>query len=682
MQGEREETDGPTTQWDGLDAWTRATGLAVPRPPGPAAGWTSLLEVLGPYRVMAWSPVAVPVLDQRTLVAWLRAIGRPVHGVEQRAYLLVSPVPQHPDPEGVLLRLLGHGDPGVRAGAARVLGTGQHPGAAAGLLRGLAGPTEEERAEAMRALGALGDADAVEALLECDGSPALDGHRLGALAALAERWGWGAVDAQLEGPGRARAVLRAVASGDEAAVASPLRGDDEGLRSGVGACVAARPALAARMAPQLLDALVAQPGLDGQHGLIRALGAGGEEGVERLGELLTHPAWGVRTAAAMALGQAGPAAARVDAALRRALSDDHADVQREAALARQLAGREPAAMAARLARRVGRTHGFLERVRQGGGSLGPFDAVLYDAPPTLELLARLTTPHDPDVLAVSALWLGGRLGAVAGPTLAATAIDHHRRVPLPLRRAAAAGALLSGAAPSGGVVHRLLLAHDPQRAGLGLDGSGLVAHAGELAALALGDPDAVVRWAAVQALRGLGDGAAPYRAVLGRVAETDPAAAVREEARHGQLVPFRGAGRPQGVVAVLRPPLDAAGRGGPALLALASRAPDVAFDLAMGLLDHDLRPLAVAAAKVVGQVAAQSPDRAGVWCREGLRRLQDPGWACREVGAWVLAGLAEAPVAEALREETVEALEASASADPDDDVRRAAAAAVATWRRA
>lgn len=679
MQGE--ETDVLGMQWGGLDAWTRATGLPVPRPPGPPEGWTHVLDVLGPYRVMARAPVAVPVLDQGTLVAWLRALGRPVHGVEQRAYLLVSPVPRHPDPEGVLLQLLGHGDPGVRGGAARLLGTGRHPRAAAALLRGLAGPTEEERAETMRALGAVGDADAVEAVLNGEGSPALDGHRLGALAALAERLGWGVLDAQLEGPGRARALLRAVVSGDEATVVSSLRGGDEGLRHGVGACVAARPALAARMASELLDALVAQPGVDSQHGLIRALGAGGEEGVERLGELLHHPAWEVRTASAMALGQAGPAAAGVDAALRRALSDADADVQREAALARQLAGREPAAMAARLARRVGRTHGFLERVRRSGGSLGPFDAVLYDTPPTLELLARLTTPHDPDVLAVSALWLGARLGAMAGPTLGAMAADHQRRVPLLLRRASAAGGLVSGSAPSEGVVQRLLLAHDPQRAGLGLDGSGLRPHAGELAALALGDPDAVVRWAAVQALRGLGEGAAPFGAVLDRVAETDPSEAVRDEARHGQPVPFRQGGHPQHVAAVLHPQLDAAGRGGPALLALASRAPEVAFDLAMGLLDHDLRPLAVSAAKVVGQVAAQSPDLAGAWCREGLRRLQDPGWACREVGAWLLAGLAEAPVAEALREEAVEALEASASADPDDDVRRAAAAAAAIWRR-
>jgi hypothetical protein len=258
--------------------------------------------------------------------------------------------------------------------------------------------------------------------------------------------------------------------------------------------------------------------------------------------------------------------------------------------------------------------------------------------------------------------------------------DHHQRVPLSLRRASAAGAWAAGATPSGGVVHRLLLAHEPRLPGLGLDGSGLGPHAGTLASLALDDPDEVVRWSAVQALRGLGPAAAPYLPVLDRIAVRDAAESVRQEARHARAVGFSGGAQADRVAAVLHPAIDAPGRGGPALLALAGEAPEAAFDLAAGLLDHDLRPLAVAAAQVVGRVASRDPQHAGAWCRDGLRRLQHPAWGCREVGAYLLAALAEARLPEGLAEEAFEALVASASSEPDDDVRRAAGRAVAAWR--
>lgn len=383
----------------------------------------------------------------------------------------------------------------------------------------------------------------------------------------------------------------------------------------------------------------------------------------------------------MALAFAGPAAAQVDGALRSALSDDDADVQREAALARQLAGRDPVGMTARLARRVVRTHGFVERVQELGGSLGPFDAVLYGREPSPELLARLTSPHDVDVSTVAALWIGRR-GAWGATTLDAMATDRHQRVPLSLRRGAAAGRLASGGPPSeGGVLARLLLAHDPLQPGRGVDGSALAPHGAELAALALGDPDGSIRWSAVQALRDLGAASAPFLPVLDRVAVTDPVAEVREEARWARPPGFRVADPASRLAVVLHGGGDGSASGGAELLALSLEAPELAFSLARGLLDHDRRPLAVAAARVVGKAAARDAAAAVRWAHEGLRRLADGGWAQREVGAYLLGALG-GTVPEGLRDEVLEALSAAAASDPDDDVQAAAEAASAAWRRA
>ncbi len=660
-------------RWEGLLAWERATGLTIPRPPGPLAGWTTLLQVVGPFRALARRPVDVPVLDALTLRAWLQALGRPVHDAEQRPLLLLSPVPAEPDPESVLLRLLGHPDPSVRAGAARVLGAGSHGGAAAGLLRLVEAPTPDERVEAALGLGRLGGPDVVARFPQVDDEASVDGARLEAVGTLAARHGWAALEPLLEGSGRVRALCRAVRAGR----VDGLRHDEEALRHGVGLCLAASAEVVAEQAAAVAEVLVVHPGVDSQRGVIRALGAGGEEGVELAAEMLGHEDWAVRTAGAMVLQEVGGAAGQVDGALRRALADADADVQREAALARQLAGRDPEAMAARMARRVVRTHGFVERVRRLGGCLGAFDAVVHDRVPDEELLARLTSPHDGDVACVAALWLGVCLGERARSTFAHMAVDRHHRVPLPLRRAAAAAAM-GGVPAVGGVVHRLLLAHDPGATGLGLDGAHLGGHGGELAALALGDPDAQVRWSAVRALRGLGEGVAPHRAVLERVAMADPVDVVRDEARFAVPATWRAEGAGDRLADVLHP--DGAGGGGPQLLALALSEPERAFALARGLLDHDLRPLGVAAARVVGQVAAR--DGQGVpWCGDALRRLVEPSWQAREVAATLLEALAGAELPAGLADEALEALEVTAENDPDDDVRGAASRALVAWRQ-
>jgi len=662
-----------------LRAWLDAVRWALPMPPGDASGWGSLLGGLGPRRVLATTPSGLDVCDRSLLAALLEALGRPVSPGEHDYLLLATPVPLA-EVEPALRRLLHHPSYWVRQNAAWVVGLGSHPASDA-LLPLLDDADNDVRRASAWGLGRHATPEVVRALATrpWDVDPTVDGARLEALAphlASVRRW----VGDVPDGPGRQllEAAVRA-ADGAVDGLAAWLQHDVEPLRHAAGVCLAAVPGAAAEAAEQVLAAIRAAPGVDSQRGAILALAAAGEEGVELAVSLLGDEAWALRQCGAMALGQAGPHAEDAVGALERCLDDDDPDVQREAALALLSVGHSVDLAQAMLLRSVTREGRFLARAMATGATLGPVDALTGRCPPDANLLSLALAPGDDRLRGVACLLLAQALPEAFGPLMGALAADEARRVPLEVRRAAAAATLLAGHVPGEAAVRlRLLLGHgegelpQPKR---------LVGEGARLARIAFTDGDAPVRAAALRALRALGPEAEPFRSLLAWQAAHDPDADVRRLAGADATPAWapRAIGEQVRVVAL------PAARFEPAARAQALRdvwAADTSLGLALGralpLADDD-RELSREAARLRGR-GLRGVEAEAV-CRRALMALDDPRWTVREAAADLLGAVPPQEISSGLRDELVEALGAMADSDYDGDVQVAAAAAAASLRQ-
>jgi HEAT repeat protein len=651
--------------------WLEALSWAVPLPDGP---WSCLLAELGPRRVLATTPAGLDACDVSLLTALLEALGRPVDPGEHEAWLLCTPVPTG-RVEGALRRLLHHPSYWVRQNAAWLVGYGATP-ASDDLLPLLDDPDNDVRRAAAHGLGRHGGGRAVAALLgrPWDADPTVDGARLEALALhLAQVQPL--LDEVPEGAARQLlvAAVRAHREGDGEALAEGLSADSEPLRHAAGVLLAACPAAAAAVAERAAEVLRSASGVDSERGAVRALGAAGAEGVELAVALLGEEGWAARQCGAVALGLAGAAARDASAALQRALDDDDPDVQREAALALVASGAEVGGVRARLLRSLTREGGFLERAAAAATSLGPLDALWGRAEPGPELLSVLLAPGDVRLRCVAALLAGQGLGEVAGPLLEALALDEARRVPLDLRRAAAAGTWLAGHVPSRSpLVLRLLLGHAggqlPQVTRLRGRGP-------ELARVAFTDGDGPVRADALRALGALGAEAEPFAPLLAWMADHDPDDDVQQLAGADRTPAWAPASVGERLRGVLWPlgPREAAQRA-ESLRAVWSHDSELgmAVGRAVPLADDD-RELAREAARLQGR-ALRGAD-AEAMARRALASLDDPRWTVREAAADLLGAMVPTELPGALRDEVVEALEARATGDYDADVQAAAGAA-------
>lgn len=647
-----------------LEAWSEATGLVLPWPAeGPVA---SLLEALGPRAALHTAGErGGDLCDRAVLAALLEAMGRPVRAFEHEALLWATPVPVA-QVERALRDLLHHGAFWVRQAAVRLLAERAVDPTEA-LIEALDDPDDDVRRTAAGALGGRTGRGAREALAlrPWDAHLAVDAARV---AALAPHGAWVAEVAERLPVGRGGDWLRAglaAASGDRGAALPLLAHEAPEVRGAIGAWLAHHPGAAAEAVEHLAASVREAPGVEGA---VAALAAAGAEGREVALAWLDDPDPGVRQAACAVLAQQGVACD----ALRARLDDEVVEVQRDAALALLAAGGATDAVREGLVRAPTRSGGFLARAYALGVSLGPLDVLWHGRPATPDLLSLALAPGDERVRSVACLWLGVHAPDAAGAVLSALADDAARRVPLAVRRAAAAATMWVGV-PSDPIGVRLLVAHGPA----GAPTHGLGGQGGALARAAMTDPDGEVRAAAVTALVGLGAEAVPFAPLVAWLAARDPVAAVRAAAEGA--VPPRWADEGLGAsVATVVTPMPGASDGvrRRALRRVWSASPEWGRAVARALpLGDAARDLAREAARLQG--AALEGREAEAAARRALAALDDPRWAVREAAADLLGALPPATLDPALREEVVETLAARARSDYDGDVQAAAAMAAA-----
>jgi HEAT repeat protein len=630
----------------GLHAWMERVPLPLAVPPGPPSTWTCLLELLGTRLALATDGYGTPRLTDEILRHLLDRLGQGTPGQLPRALLLVLPVPPLRGPLIDLLR-------------PALSGSLSHEGP--------------------RALAAFGDRAAVpwlEELLaasEMPGSSVIDalGHLHGGREGLA-RWD-GSCDAE-----RLRALVRqgvfpaTLPSGslDPLAPVFPsldpdaLRDALESLDSLEGAAVDAVGLLLARqpaLAASLADVLPAEVHRAVEHpswGAALTAAAGhpdGEEALDGLIEQLAADDWRHRMGAVIALGGLPTAEVRVLDALRARLGDDDPDVRREVGVALNRLG-QSAPIESWTER-----YGFLERAE-----VHPWGAALCGGPVPLSLFAMLSRRDGADVLARAVLVLASAHPELAVPSLEAFATDGSFEIPLVARQAAAAGLLLAGVAPSDRPdVHRVLL-RDVADGGVsgpiaGLSESGLVA-------LVARDGDWQVRHAAL-GLLGRSGAAAKHDPLLAMLADWESDDDVRRRANELRGPRWRATGVGPGLAAIVvgsRVDSQARARG---LQEIERDAPELVGALAVALLDHPDREMAVLAARIAGRTAGEAIGERVAWA---LQHLRAHDWIRREAAAALLGSLEPSVLEAALREELIEVLEAASTDDDDRDVQRMA----------
>jgi len=663
---------------DALARWAAQTGVHLPLPPGPPEGWSTVLDELGAPRVLARTYAGLDACDRLLLRALHQTLGRPVRGDECEALLLVAPVPAG-GVEPALCELLVHPSYWVRQHAAWLVSLGSRPDVDQWLVPLLSDPDNDVRRAAAAGLARHPTAHALSALLTSpwDADEAVDGARIEAVAGH-----WAVVRAALsevpEGP--ARPVLEAALEawrGAPEALAALLASGSEPFRHAAGVCLAAIPEAAAAVAERVAEVLRSSPGVDSQRGAVAALAAAGDTGVELAIELLGSESWAVRQCAARVLSELGHAAAEAEPMLVAALDDADADVQREAAFALLAAGRQHDLARRRLLRQVSRSGRLLARARARGISLGPLDPLAGSAPPGPELLSVVLAPGDERVRGVAALLLADALGPTGGPLLEALAADEARRVPLAVRRAAAAGQLRTLHVPVSAPIRVRLLLHAADDDAPAPPLAGLSGAEPDLAMLAVHDGDGPVRQAAWAALQTLGPVAEPYRALAAWHAKHDPDAGVRRQAAAWVDAPWRTHGPAGDLQRVLAPQHDGDQADRPrALRSLWRAAPGLGQQAGAALTLHDdHRLLGRTVARLWGRHASEADLPALV--ARALGELDDARWTVREAAADLLGALPVERMASELRAEVIEALQARALADYDNDVQQAARTAVA-----
>lgn len=327
------------------------------------------------------------------------------------------------------------------------------------------------------------------------------------------------------------------------------------------------------------------------------------------------------------------AEARDEPTLRRLASDPSLVVRREAMLGLARCGHP--------VRIAGWSEGdFLRRARAH-----PWGAALHEGRPLPALASLLALAVDEGIQPRVCFVLAG-LEALH-PTFEALAADVAGRVPLTVRRHAAAALHLGGGVPADPVLHRVLLREAP-------------GDEPDLLVIAVQDPDPEVRCSALRGLQAAG--ALPHRA-LQRLARNDPDPDVRallqvpvQEPLAGTLVPVPHEDR------------------GAALAALAEVDATLALQLAEGLVQDADPELACVAARLVG--AATPPHLLRARVERALPLLGYADWARRRIGVALLGSL---PVQGDLRDELAESLAELAAHDPDPEVQREAAAALERW---
>ncbi|MCB9679169.1 MAG: HEAT repeat domain-containing protein [Alphaproteobacteria bacterium] len=626
----------------GLDAYLAAVPLPLPLPPGDPSSWTCLYTLIGPG-VALHRESYIEAAPKALLRDLLELAGRPCGADEARELLLVTPIPGDTDLVRLLTRAMRDRQEGE---AARLLGLLGDPAAVPALLDRMADAHPSLREECARALGRLGAGRDV--LAQWDGD--IDAARL---LALVEQ---GVVPDELPA-GELEPLASWLPGLDAAAGRTVLEAIDElgePLSLVVPTVLARHPAVAAELAEPLAEHLARAC----DHAVwAEAIAAAGEEIVDLVLEGMASEDWRTRMGAAIALGTLEESGERGMDALRKALTDDDSDVRREASLALGLRG---GPMKIEI---WSDAYGFLDRAKGH-----PWGAALRGGPVPLDLFAMLSRRDSSEILARTCLALAFAHPEMAAPALEALARDPGFDVPLDARQAAAAGLLAAGVPPDGAPgLHRLLLR------GIGATPSGAIdgLTPEDLAGLAARDGDWQVRYAALAFLDRTGH-AARYDGLLAMLAEVDTDSDVRERASSMRTPKYR----PQGVARsvarlVVSSRIDDDQRAR-ALEEVASLDASLGEALAVALLEHTNRAVAVLAGRIAGRSAKGADVEPRLKAALGQLRAYD--WIRREAAAALLGSLDPNVLDEALFEELVEQLEAAGSEDDDSDVQR-----MATW---
>lgn len=672
----------------GLENWLATVGASVPLPPGPPEGWTCLVSSLGPQLVLFKSALGYGRIGEPAVLrAVLGALGRPVDATEHEALLLVTPIPASVDVVDVFAGLIRDDDPEVRRGSCMALGLWGDERSGSEIAARLDDEDRYVRHAAAEALGHLG---ATKFVGELAGRP-WDEDRSVSVACLEaiERLGaWDEVghvlhrDAPEDVWKLVDAIFVATQQDDTTALEGFLSHTERDFQRVAARIFAGHRRLAEKAVPSLLKRLPKGGDEAVQVFCAQALGAVGEDALESLIELLEVPDSETRAMVCVAFSVDARLAGSAVDELRALVRTGRNDEIREASLALLIAGAADFRAEAVLRGEVGvNAYGFTQRaaarfhehpVLAGAGMLyGQTPAIIEDVWPCFdnyraeprmrEVGAYLLALHDPEL---------------AAPLLERLARDASRNVPVDVRRAASAALLLTGEAPTFlPVLHRVLLCHggDTKTRGVGRT-EGLDRVADQLMAVVAKDGDSAVRFEAARLLQTLGaDAHKPYQALLAYSAQHDPDKGVRD-ATSMLLSRTWGVREVRELLAdtlvaphgVDHPPTRAA-----TLRELAARDPVLGGRLARAFIGSTERFLVRTAARILGSTAAPSDVPALV--ELGLVRLSDSTWVPREAACFLLGHL---PLDGALLDEVADALRARAGADPDDDVRKAANAAL------
>ena len=680
----------PPARWtrESFAAYSAAVPMRLPLPPGEPSDWTCLLRELGPAALhLRDDRGSTELLSSELLEALLKALGRPVSRGEQRWLLLVTPIPKTPTVDEALVQLLTHETYSVRQCAAIWLGRRRAPGALGALRSRQRDSDNDARRGVAEGLGRLGERAAVPDLCRTWGDPdeSVDVARVEALVRLDDWANTGALVEREEEhgePWRLACALRSVALGEaEAEVLTPfLSSSSSALASCTGKFLRTKPELANELVPNLADLVRELSDLTESVGVAQSLGAAGEEGVEELLDLLKSSDWRVRLSAAQGLS-AAPRLPGVIDSLRAYLRDDDSDVRREVALSLVVLGETSALQ-----------HLELETFSNGGlfvnrlldysaagvefGMLGQALGLARATPDVC--LTMMVEDGDPTTVALGMLVAALAAPELALPTLQRVALGRVGANIVETRRAAAAAVLLSGGVPPmGGVVHRLLLAHEGSISSSGSGvGAEVLPHVGGLAAAAARDPSWEVRLEALRALRTLGQAALPYLDLIALIAVSDEDADCRRMAAEFSEPHWVSLGEAEALSLVLAPnPVDTGGSQALGLQKLLALKSNLAAPVARRVLEKtNARGVIRAAARAVG--ASATPETARGLVAERLGWLDSEGWIQREAACDFLGALPVGVLDEGLLDELLEALTVRSTGDDDQDVQAAATAAI------